>query len=63
VIADGLKRDIDAQPTQASDQSWLHVIDWRNRGPKLSLKMSKPEREAWWREQHPDLDLPNEPWG
>jgi DNA (cytosine-5)-methyltransferase 1 len=52
VVYDGLERDIGAEPTQGPDGSYLTVIDWRNRGKKLNLKMTSSEQRAWYESIH-----------
>lgn len=64
VVADGLRRRIRTVPSMSNEKghtnSWLQAIDWRNRSKRLTIKMKLPERVAWWNEQYPDLELPEE---
>jgi DNA (cytosine-5)-methyltransferase 1 len=60
VVMNGLQTGKSTSPVQQPDGSWLQVIDWRNRAPKLNLRMTTKERDEWWIARHPDRAKPVE---
>ena len=49
-----------AMPSKSDEkehgQSYMQLVDWRNRGDKLAIKMNADDRRKWLINRHPDYD-------